>query len=149
MRPEGTGLVLKSEELTAKIIRVYYDVYNELGHGFLEAVYERSMTVALNDAGLKAESQTAIPVRFRGQVFGEYRADILVEGQVLVELNAVRALAAEHYAQVIHYLRATSIEIGLLFNFGSHPSFKRFLFDNPSKKIRVNPCESVAKWGLQ
>ncbi len=142
-------MVLKNERLTAKIIRVYYDVYNELGHGFLEAVYERSMTLALKDAGLKAEPQAAIPVIFRGQVVGEYRADILVENEVLVELKAVRSLAAEHYAQVIHYLRATSIEIGLLFNFGSRPTFKRFLFDNPSKKIRVNPCESVANWGSQ
>jgi GxxExxY protein len=142
-------LVLKNEELTAKIIRVYYDVYNELGHGFLEAVYEHAMTTALRDAGLKAEAQAPIPVTFRGHVVGEYRADILVEDKVLVELKAVRALAAEHYAQVIHYLRATPIEVGLLFNFGSRPSFKRFLFDNLSKKIRVNPCESVAKWDMQ
>jgi GxxExxY protein len=142
-------LVLKHEELTAKIIRVYYDVYNELGHGFLEGVYERSMTFALWDAGLKADAQASIPVTFRGHLVGEYRADILVEDKVLVELKAVRALTAEHYAQVIHYLRATSIEVGLLFNFGSQPSLKRFLFDNLSKTIRVNPCESVAKWGAQ
>ncbi len=112
----------------------------------MEAVYERAMTVALTEAGLKSEAQASIPVTFRGQTVGEYRADILVDDKVLVELKAVRALAAEHYAQVIHYLRATPIEVGLLFNFGSCPSFKRFLFDNPSKQIRVNPCESVAKW---
>jgi GxxExxY protein len=139
-------LVLQNEELTAKIIRVYYDVYNELGHGFLGAVYERSMTLALQDAGLQAHAQASIPVTFRGHVVGEYRADILVEDKILVELKAVRALATEHYAQVIHYLRATPIEGGLLFNFGSSPSFKRFLLDNVSKKIRVNPCESVARW---
>jgi GxxExxY protein len=142
-------LVLKNEELTGRIIRVYYDVYNELGHGFLEAVYERAMTLALREVGLKAEAQASIPVTFRGQTVGEYRADILVDDKVLVELKAARALASEHYAQVIHYLRATQIEVGLLFNFGSRPSFKRFLFDNPSKKIRVNPCESVAKWEAQ
>ncbi len=142
-------MILKNEELTSKIIRVYYDVYNELGHGFLEAVYERAMTVALHDVGIKAEAQAPIPVHFRGHIVGEYRADILVDDKVIVELKAVRALAAEHYAQVIHYLRATPIEVGLLFNFGSHPSFRRFLFDNPAKGIRANPCESVAKWDQQ
>jgi GxxExxY protein len=138
-------LALRNEELTSKVIGVYYDVYNELGHGFLESVYEKAMTVAaLKQAGLVVENQAAIPVSFRGKSVGDFRAEIIVNNTVLVELKCSHALLPEHYAQVIHYLRATPLEVALLFNFGTKPSFKRFLFDNLSKNIRVNPCESVA-----
>jgi GxxExxY protein len=128
---------------TDKIIRAYYDVYNELGHGFLESVYEEAFALALNDAGVLFQRQVPVPVSFRGRVVGEYRADLLIAGVVLVELKAVTQLAETHYAQLLHYLRATSIEVGLLFNFGARPEFKRLLLTNPEKKIRVNPCESV------
>jgi GxxExxY protein len=128
---------------TDKIIRAYYDVYNELGHGFLESVYEEAFAIALTEAGVAFQRQVPLPVSFRGRLVGEYRADMVVQGCVLVELKAVTQMIESHYAQLLHYLKATSIEVGLLFNFGSRPEFKRILLDNSQKKIRVNPCESV------
>jgi GxxExxY protein len=138
------NLALKHHDLTEKIIGVYFDVYNELGYGFLEAVYQSSLIIALSEAGLKAKAQVPIPVFFHGQVIGEYRADLLVEDVVIVELKSARTLDSSHEAQLLHYLKATEIEVGLLLNFGVRPQFRRFLFDNLRKKIRVNPCESVA-----
>ena len=141
MRNDG---VLKHRELTEKIIGVFYDVYNELGYGFLESVYEESLVIALLETCLKVERQLAIPVWFRGHQVGQFRGDILVEGKVLLELKSTRTLEAAHEAQLLHYLKSTEIEIGLLLNFGSRPQFRRLLFDNHRKKIRENPCKSVA-----
>jgi len=138
---------LKHAELTDKIIGVYYDVYNELGYGFLESVYEESMAMALGEVGLQAQRQVAVPVLFRGHQVGDFRADLLVEHKVLLELKAARTLDRSHEAQLLHYLRATEIEIGLLLNFGEKPQFRRLLFDNERKKIRAHPCESVAGVG--
>jgi GxxExxY protein len=134
----------KHGEVTQKIIRVFYEVYNELGHGFLESVYEKSLQIALGCAGVKALRQIEIPVTFRGQSVGEFSADLLVEDCVLVELKAVRTLDSAHEAQLLNYLRATDIEVGLLLNFGLKPQLKRMIFDNPRKSIRGNPCLSVA-----
>jgi GxxExxY protein len=136
---------LKHAELTEKIIGVFYDVYNELGYGFLESVYEESLLIALRDAGFAVEHQLAIPVWFRGREVGRFRGDILVEGRVLLELKSARILEATHEAQLLHYLKSTEIEIGLLLNFGSRPQFRRLVFDNERKKIRENQCKSVAK----
>ena len=135
---------LQHGELTEKIIGVFYDVYNELGYGFLESVYEESLVISLREAGLRLERQLAIPVWFRGHQVGQFRGDILVEGKVLLELKSTRTLEAAHEAQLLHYLKSTEIEIGLLLNFGSRPQFRRLLFDNQRKKIRENPCQSVA-----
>jgi len=143
----GNSVGLKHAELTDKIIGVYYDVYNELGYGFLESVYEESMAMALGEAGLQAERQVAVPVLFRGRQVGDFRADLLVEHKVLLELKAARTLDRSHEAQLLHYLRATEVEIGLLLNFGEKPQFRRLLFDNERKKIRAHPCESVAGVG--
>jgi GxxExxY protein len=134
----------KHGDITQKIIRVFYGVYNELGHGFLESVYEKSLEVALNSMGLKVRRQIEIPVWFRGHQVGDFSADMLVEGCVLIELKAARALDSAHNAQLLNYLRATEIEVGLLLNFGLKPDFKRLIFDNPRKSIRENPCLSVA-----
>jgi len=134
----------KHGEITQKIIGVFYEVYNELGHGFLESVYEKSLEVALNSMGLKVCRQIEIPVWFRGHQVGDFSADMLVENCVLIELKAARSLDAAHSAQLLNYLRATEIEVGLLLNFGLKPDFKRLLFDNPRKAIRENPCLSVA-----
>lgn len=120
-------------DLTQKIIGDFYEVYNELGHGFLESVYEAAMTKALRDAGLRAERQWPVEVRFRGEVVGEFRADVLVEGCVIIEIKAARALDSAHEAQVLNYLRATPIEVGLLMNFGPKPEFRRFAFANNRK----------------
>ncbi len=121
---------LKHGELTDKILGVFYEVYNELGYGFLEAVYENSMIVALRQAELTVEQQVAIPVRFRGELVGAYYADMMVNRTVLLELKSARALEKSHEAQLLHYLRATDIEVGLLLNFGVRPQFRRLLFDN-------------------
>ena len=129
---------LKHGSFTDQILKVFYDVYNELGHGFLESVYHRSLVVALETTGLSVSSRVAIPVWFRGYRVGHFEADVLVEDCVLLELKAARSLDSSHRAQLLNYLRATDIEVGLLLNFGERPEFKRIVFDNLKKKTR-NP----------
>ena len=141
---ESGSIELKHADLTETIIGVFYDVYNELGYGFLESVYEGAMAVALREAGLSAMRQVAVPVWFRGNMVGDFRADILVEDRVLLDLKSARVLERSHEAQILHYLKSTKIEIGLLLNFGQRPQFRRLLFDNERKKIRGNPLEPVA-----
>jgi len=105
----------------------------------LEAVYREAMMIALTQSGLKAESEVPLRVWFRGQKIGSFKADLIVEGVVILELKAARALDSSHEAQILNYLRATEIEVGLLFNFGPKPSFKRQVFDNDRKQISVDP----------
>jgi len=136
---------LRHSELTNQVIGVFYDVYNELGHGFLESTYAEAMVIALQQVGLTAVRELPVPVWFRGKKVGQYFADILVDDTVLLELKAARTIESAREAQLLHYLRATDIEVGLLLNFGVRPQFRRLLFDNHRKKIRENPCESVAK----
>ena len=120
--------------LTQKIIGVFFEVYNELGTGFLESVYQRSLALALESAGLQACCRIDIPVWFRGHQVGQFETDMLVEKCVLLELKAVRTLDTTHQAQLLNYLRATEIEVGLLLNFGPKPEFKRLAYD---RKRRV------------
>lgn len=127
---------LKHFDLTQRIIAVFYDVYNELGHGFLESVYHKSLYLALKDIGLTVHSAVAIPVWFRGHQVGCFEGDLLVEKCVLLELKAVRTLDSSHKAQLLNYLRATEIEVGLLLNFGAKPEVRRLIYDNPRKKTR-------------
>lgn len=127
---------LKSGVLTQKIIGVFFEVYNELGPGFLESVYHKSLALALDAVGLSVRSRIDIPVWFRGHQVGHFEGDILVEQCVLLELKAARALDSSHQAQLLNYLRATDIEVGLLLNFGRKPEFKRLVFDNLNKKYR-------------
>jgi GxxExxY protein len=136
---------LKHSEATDKIIGIFYDVYNELGHGSLESTYAQALVVALEESGLSTAREVPVPVWFHGKKVGQYYADLVVDGIVLIELKAARTLESAHEAQLLHYLRATEIEVGLLLNFGLRPQFRRLLFDNERKKIRENPCESVAK----
>jgi GxxExxY protein len=135
---------LKHADVTEKIIGVFYDVYNELGYGFLESVYEESLVIAFQEAGLTANRQIPLPVWFRGHKVGDFRADLLVENSVLLELKSARSLDPAHEAQLLHYLKSTEIEIGMLLNFGTRPQFRRLIFDNGRKKIRENPWKSVA-----
>jgi len=135
---------LLHRELTEQIIGIYYDVYNEVGHGFLESVYGNCMSLALNSAGLSVQREVPIPVYFRGMDVGQFKADLVVEGCILIELKAVQNLDRSHEAQIMNYLRGTQLEIGLLFNFGgSKPQFRRFAFANENKKIRVHPRVSA------
>ena len=122
--------------LTQKILGVYFEVYNELGTGFLESVYQKSLALALESAGLNVCSRIDIPVWFRGHQVGSFEGDLLVEKSVLLELKAARALDSTHQAQLLNYLRATEVEVGLLLNFGPKPEFKRVAYDNSRKRIR-------------
>ena len=122
------------KEITDKIINAYYKFYNTLGYGFLEKVYETSMVVALRKAGLKVEQQKNIKVYYESEEVGDYYADLLVEDLVIIELKAAKALSEDHEAQLVNYLKATTIEIGLLINFGKEPNFKRKIFENRFKK---------------
>jgi len=110
---------MKHEKLTREIFGACFEVINELGAGFVESVYENALIIALREKGLHAEKQRPLKVEFRGQVVGEFFADVLVEDEVIVELKAVKALLPEHQAQVINYLKATGKDVGLIVNFGS------------------------------
>jgi len=122
--PEGK---LKHGDITRAVIGCAFAVMKELGAGFLESVYEQAMLLALREKGLSAAAQQPIQVFFRGRPVGDFYADILVEGKVVVELKTVRELAPEHEAQVINYLNATGLEVGLLINFGKpRLEYRRF-----------------------
>lgn len=109
---------MQYKELTEKIIACAYVVYNKMGYGFLESVYEKCLLIELHKAGLKAESQQAITVYYENQIVGDFVADIVVEDSVILELKSVRRLAKVHEAQLVNYLVATGKEVGLLLNFG-------------------------------
>lgn len=118
------------KETTDKIIKAFYNVYNTLGYGFLEKVYENSMLLELRSIGLSVEKQVPIKVYFKEQQVGDYYADLIVEDKVIVELKAAESLCEEHEFQLINYLKATNIEVGLLLNFGKKPQFTRKIFTN-------------------
>ncbi len=125
----------KHSELTEEIISCFYKVYNQLGYGFLEKVYENAMMIELEKNDLNCETQKAIKVFYEEQEIGNYFADIVVEGVIIVELKAAETLAPEHEAQLLNYLKATKIEVGLLLNFGKKPQFKMKVFSNQYKYL--------------
>ena len=116
--------------VTDRVLRACYDVYNELGYGFLEKVYENSLAIALRRDGFEVQQQAPISVRFAGEIVGEYFADLVVANLVIVEIKAIERLAAPHDAQLLNYLKATDHEVGLLLNFGPEPEFKRKVMTN-------------------
>jgi GxxExxY protein len=115
--------------LTRRIIGVYHEVYNELGAGFVESVYQGALAVALHDAGIAASREVAFPVYFRGRRVGVFRTDLVVDGSVLLELKAVPQLAAPHRTQLLNHLRASGLPVGLLLNFGPQPTIQRLIRD--------------------
>ena len=121
---------LKHQDLTEQIIKCFYKVYNTMGYGFLERVYENALVIELKRIGLTTVRQHPIRVYYEGEVVGEYCADLVVGGVVIVELKTADAVALAHEAQLLNYLRATGIEVGLLLNFGPKPEFKRKIFSN-------------------
>lgn len=123
----------KHQDVTKAIIDAFYAVYNRLGYGFLERVYENSMVIELQIMGLKVGQQAPLKVAYRGQVVGEYFADLIVADKVIVELKAVPTLNPSHEAQLLNYLKATPYEVGLLLNFGPSSVKKRKIFDNDRK----------------
>jgi GxxExxY protein len=126
-------MVYQHTEITDKIIKAFYAVYNTLGYGFLEKVYRNAMTLELAQQGLVVMPEAPISVYYRHELVGEYFADLLVAEAVLVELKATRHLADDHEAQLLNYLKATPYEVGLLLNFGPKPEIKRKAFDNVRK----------------
>lgn len=123
----------KHSGITGEIIKAFFVVYNRLGYGFLEKVYENALLLELRKKELKCVSQQPVDVYYDSEIIGSYVADIVVEDVVIVELKAVEALREEHEAQLTNYLRATQIEVGLLLNFGKEPLFKRKVFSNRFK----------------
>ena len=118
----------KYSDITKLIISAYYQVYNKLGYGFLEKVYEKAMMIELHKLKLKCESQKSLKVFYNGIVIGDYYADLVVNDCIIVELKAVEAIAPEHEVQLVNYLKASELEVGLLLNFGREPEFKRRVF---------------------
>jgi GxxExxY protein len=125
---------LINKEVTDKIIEVFYIVYWELGYGFLERVYHNAMMIELQKHGFICESQKKIRVKYKGLEVGDYFSDIIVNNKVILELKANEVLVQENEQQLINYLRATEIEVGLLLNFGKKPEIRRKLFTNDRKK---------------
>jgi GxxExxY protein len=124
----------KHDDLTRVVIGVFYDVYNELGIGFVESVYKECMRIALVEVGLTVQTEMPVPVRFRGNLVGVFKADLVVNELVLLELKVADALCKEHESQTLNYLRATNLEVGLLMNFGPAARVKRVVMDNDKKK---------------
>jgi len=126
-------MILKHKKVTEKIIRAFYNVYNELGRGFLESVYQKSMAIELEELGISNDLEQPIKIYYKKKEVGDFRADIVVENTVIIELKAVRTILPEHEAQLINYLKATKIEVGLLLNFGEKAEIKRFAYNNSRK----------------
>jgi len=126
-------LDFKHTDVTELIIKAFYKVYNTLGYGFLEKVYRNALAIELRQLGLEVVPEARILVYYDGEVIGEYFADLLVAGVVIVELKAAKKLVEAHEAQLLNYLKATPYEVGLLLNFGPQPEIKRKAFDNSRK----------------
>jgi len=124
---------LKHREITDIILRGFFTVYNELGYGFLEKVYENALAIELADLGLTVAQQVPVEVVYKRKQVGHYEADLVVNDLVIVELKAADELIKKHEAQLLNYLKATRFEVGLLLNFGPDPRFKRKAFDNARK----------------
>jgi GxxExxY protein len=125
--------------ITDSILKTYFAVYNHLGYGFLEKVYQNAMYLELKSLGYKVEAQKPIKVYFKNQLVGEYYSDLLIEDKVIVELKACELLMNAHSAQLMNYLKATEIEVGLLLNFGEEAEFKRMIYTNDRKQYKKNP----------
>ncbi len=123
----------KHSEITNLIIKAYYNVYNKLGYGFLEKVYENSMMIELKKLDLNCKNQVPIKVHYDDRIVGDYYADIIVNDLVIIELKAAKSLCEEHEIQLVNYLKATGIEVGLLLNFGKETEFRRKVFTNRYK----------------
>jgi GxxExxY protein len=134
--PDFDPVAFPHRDLTERVIGAFYDVYNELGFGFVEIVYHRSMVIALEASGLAVESRAKLPVYFRGEPVGEFEADILVERAVILELKAADDFCPAHEAQLLNYLKASTVEVGLLLNFGPKPRLRRLAFSNARKRSR-------------
>ncbi len=125
-------------EITEKIIKAFFKVYNTLGYGFLEKVYENALVIELQKMGFNISQQHNIKVYYDMKMVGDYYTDIIVDDSIIIELKAAETLKKEHKTQLINYLKATDKEVGLLLNFGKTPEFKRVIFTNDRKKINAS-----------
>jgi GxxExxY protein len=132
---------LKHSNVTEIILGGFYEVFNVLGSGFMEGIYVAAMVIVLRRRGLQVEEKPSLPVYFGELLLGRFAPDLLVNGVVIVEAKAVRTIDRIHKAQVINYLKASNIEVGLLLNFGDTPQFQRLVFDNERKADRKPPEE--------
>ena len=121
------------KELSESVIKVFYEVYNELGYGFLEKVYQNAMYFELKSQGFKVEAQKKIKVYYKDELVGDFLADLIINDTIILELKACEVLVKAHYVQTLNYLKATNVEIGLLLNFGERPEIKRLIFTNNRK----------------
>jgi GxxExxY protein len=134
----------KHQTLTRQVIGIFFEVYNELGHGFLESVYREAMCIALRSRRLDVLTEFPLAALFRGHVIGRFKVDLVVDGAVMIELKATRTLDSAHEAQTLNYLRAGILEVALLLNFGPRPQFKRLVFSNERKGCRVRSLMDAA-----
>ncbi|MBL0938405.1 MAG: GxxExxY protein [Gemmatimonadaceae bacterium] len=134
----GQRVHLRHERITYQIIGAFLDVYNALGWGFVESVYQSAMLIALGKRGLSVEREANLPVYYDGKLVGNFRCDLLVERAVLVELKVADQLSKAHSAQLLNYLRASSLEVGVLLNFGENPQRKRLVW-SPSGDLHEEP----------
>ena len=130
--------MLLHEKLTNSILRTFFDVYNELGYGFLEKVYQNSMYLELKNRGYFVEAQKQIKVFYKGSIVGDYYADLMVNQCIILELKAAETVIPEFEWQLINYLRGTEVEVGLLLNFGKKAEFRRKVFENGRKRLQHN-----------
>ncbi|PYR60894.1 MAG: GxxExxY protein [Acidobacteria bacterium] len=129
--------------LTDRVLAVFYQVHRELGGGFLEKVYHRALVIALREAGLRVAEHVPVVVWFRGQLIGDFIADIVVEDVLLLEIKAVANIEGKHNAQALNYLRGSDLELGFVLNFGPSPQFQRLIYTN-DRKLRLPSVTSFA-----
>ena len=127
---------LLHKDITDHIIKAFYSVYNALGYGFLEKVYENALYIELTTIGFKVVKQQYLQVFYKDAIVGEYFADLIVDDLIIIEIKAAEAIVLEHEYQLLNYLKATDKEVGLLFNFGKKPEFKRKVFQNSNKNLQ-------------
>jgi GxxExxY protein len=125
---------MKYEEITEKIIKIFYKIYNTLGYGFLEKVYEKAMSIELKQAHINFQNQYPINIYYDGEIIGEYIADFIIEDKIILEIKAIKIISKQDENQLLNYLTATKYEVGLLLNYGIKPEIKRKVYDNNLKR---------------
>jgi len=132
-------------EITGKVLKAFFNVYNTIGFGFAEKVYENALVIELKKSGLKCEKQVSINVYYENEIVGAYYADLIVEDVVILELKAVETIIDQHEVQLVNYLRATNKEVGMLLNFGTEPQYKRRVLSNEFKKHQQKNHKNIIK----
>ena len=128
------GVNLFHADTTSLVLKAFYEVYNELGYGFLESVYDECLAIALAEAGLAHRRQVSIPVVFRGIPAAFFKADFILQDEIVLELKSAQSIEKVHVSQLLNYLRASDLELGFILNFGPKPQFRRLAFSNTRKR---------------